>query len=148
MKSNRAKSGLIDRRFIRHPSRLPIRFELQGDLPQRDDRLRNVSEGGLCFATELALDPGLPIRVTIPVFGQQFAIEGTVAWCREAAAGFEVGVHFVSRQDRFSVRMVEQLCYIEDYRMQVEREQGRRLTSEQAAQEWIERFAGQFPGLH
>ena len=148
MTSNRAKPGRIDRRFIRHPSRLPIRFELQGDFAQRDDCLRNVSEGGLCFATELALDPGLPIRVTIPMFGRQFTIEGRVAWCHEATVGYEVGVHFVSRQDRFSVRMVEQLCYIEDYRMQVEREEGRRLTSEQAALEWIERFADQFPGLH
>jgi hypothetical protein len=127
---------------------MPIRFDLEGDLPPRNDYLRNVGEGGLCFATGVMLDPGMRIRVIIPVFGQQFEVVGSVAWCRPAGQGYEVGVRFVSPQDRFSVRMVEQLCYIEDYRAQVEREEGRRLTSEQAAKEWIERFADQFPGLH
>lgn len=138
----------IERRFIRHPSRMPIRFDLQGDLPQRDEFLRNVGEGGLCFATTVALDPGLAIRLTIPVLGQQYEIDGSVAWCRASTCGYEVGVRFLTPQDRFCVRMVEQLCYIEDYRQQVAREEGRRLSSEQAAQEWIERFADQFPALH
>lgn len=148
MTSDKPKSRLIKRRFIRHPSHMPIRYDLQGDAPPHQDLLRNVGEGGLCFATELALDPGLRIRVTIPLFGDQFETEGTVAWCRPSGDRFEVGVRFSSPQDRFSLRMVEQLCYIEDYRMQVEREEGRRLTSEQAALEWIERFADQFPGMH
>ncbi len=148
MNSDRIKPRQIERRCIRHPSRMPIRFDLQGDLPRHSDCLRNVGEGGLCFNTGLALDPGLPIRVKIPILGEQFEVDGTVAWCRPASGGFEVGVRFVSPQDRFSVRMVEQLCYIEDYRMQVAREEGRQLSSEQAAQEWIERFADQFPGAH
>ena len=145
---HRVKSSPVERRFIRHPSRMPIRFDLQGDLSGRDERLRNVSEGGLCFVTRMTLDTGLTIRLTIPVLGEQFAVDGIVAWCRPAGEGYEVGVRFLSQQDRFSVRMVEQLCYIEDYRRQVEREEGRRLTSEQAAEEWIERFAVHFPGLH
>ena len=145
---HRVKSPPIERRFIRHPSRMPIRFDLQGDRTCCDERLCNVSEGGLCFVTKVMLDTGLAIRVTIPVLGEQFAADGIVAWCRSVGRGYEVGVRFVSQQDRFSVRMVEQLCYIEDYRRQVEREEGRHLTSEQAAEEWIERFADRFPGLH
>lgn len=137
-----------ERRFIRHPSRMPIRFDLQGDSPHHDEYLRNVSEGGLCFASAIALDPGLPIRLTIPILGQQYEIDGAVAWCRRVRPAFEIGVRFLTPQDRFSVRMVEQLCHIEDYRLQIEREEGRRLTSEQAAEEWIERFAEAFPGLH
>ena len=127
---------------------MPIRFELCGDLPWRDEYLRNVGEGGLCFATAIALDPDIAIRLTIPILGQQYVIEGAVVWCRPVAPGFEVGVRFFTPQDRFCVRMVEQLCYIEDYRRQVEAEEGRRLSSEQAAEEWIERFADQFPNLH
>jgi len=148
MKGDRLKRQRVERQYIRHPSRMPIRFELCGDLPWRDEYLRNVGEGGLCFATALALDPDLPIRVIIPVLGQQYAIEGAVAWCRPVASAYEVGVRFFTPQDRFCVRMVEQLCYIEDYRLQVEHEEGRRLSSEQAAEEWIALFADQFPGLH
>ena len=142
------KAKQVERRYIRHPSRMPIRFDLHGDIDHRDEYLRNVSEGGVCFATEVALDPGQPIRLTIPLLGRSFEIDGSVAWCREANDGYEVGVRFRSPQDRFSARMVEQLCYIEDYRQQVMREEGRQLSSEEAANEWIERFAEHFPGLH
>lgn len=127
---------------------MPIRFELRGERLWRRDYLRNVGEGGLCFTTAVSLDPGLVIRLTIPVLGEQYVVEGVVVWCRPAASGYEVGVRFFTPQDRFCVRMVEQLCYIEDYRLQVAREEGRSLSSEQAAEEWITRFADQFPNLH
>ena len=148
MKRQHSGSEHKERRFIRHPTGMPIRFELHGDLPQQGEHLRNVSEGGLCFSSTVALDQGLPIRIIIPLFGQQYQIEGAVAWSRPTAAGFDIGVRFFSQQDRFCVRMVEQLCYIEDYRRQVETEEGRRLSSEQAAAEWIERYAEHFPNLH
>ena len=134
------------RRYIRHPSHVPIRFDLGGMTARRPDRLRNVSEGGLCFATANCLPSGRAIRVVIPLLGREFEVDGVVAWCRAAAEGFEVGVRFASQQDRFTARMVEQLAYIEEYRLQVEREEGRQLSAEQAAREWIERFAGRFPG--
>lgn len=136
------------RRFIRHPSRIPIRFDVRGDVDHRDDFLRNVSEGGVCFATDTALDAGQSIHLTIPLLGQDYEVDGRIAWCRETLYGYEVGVRFMTPQDRFSVRMVEQLCYIEDFRQQVEREEGRKMSSEQAAEEWIARFAEHFPGLH
>ena len=93
---HRVKSPPVERRFIRHPSRMPIRFDLQGDLTGRDERLRNVSEGGLCFVTRMTLDTGLTIRLTIPVLGEQFAVDGIVAWCRPAGEGYEVGVRFLA----------------------------------------------------
>ena len=128
------------RRYIRHPSRMPIHFDLRDDTPSGKEHLCNVSEGGLCFASAVALDPGQPIRLTIPVFEQMYRIDAHVAWCRPSGARYDVGVLFASRQDRFCARMVEQMCYIEDYRQQVARLQGRRLSSEQAAREWIERL--------
>ena len=45
--------------------------------------------------------------------------------------------------DEFSVRMVEQICRIEHYRAD-QRAHGRILTSQQAAMEWIERYAEKF----
>lgn len=146
--TKRVTSRVIERRYIRHPSRMPIRFELLDGRPWRDEQLRNVGEGGLCFSTGIALDSGIAIHIIIPVLGQQFELDGTVAWCRPAAEGYDVGVQFATPQDRFCVRMVEQLCYIEDYRQQVERDEGRHLSREQAAEEWIARFAGGFPGPH
>lgn len=148
MSAQRSKSRPAERRFIRHPTRMPIRFDLHGDVTRRDDHLRNISEGGVCFATTVALDPGQLLHLYIPLLGQQFEVEACVAWCRAVVGGHEVGVRFLSPQDLFCVRMVEQLCYIEDYRAEVAREEGRQLSSEEAAQEWIDRFSEQFPGLH
>jgi Tfp pilus assembly protein PilZ len=136
-----------DRRYIRHPARMPIRFSLPGDTVEREDRLRNVGEGGLCFLTASPLESGQRILLRVPVLGRSFEIDGQVVWCRSAGDGYEVGVGFATRQASFCVRMVEQLCHIEDYRARVAREEGRELSSDQAAQEWIRRFAGDFPGL-
>lgn len=141
----RSITKAIRRRFIRHPSHMPISFDLRDEGLAREDHLRNVSDGGLCFASPGPLGVGLPIRLTVPVFGERFEVDGTVVWSREVGRGYEIGVAFECKQDRFAIRMVEQLCYIEDYRTQVEREQGRTLTKEQAAREWVAKFAGEFP---
>jgi hypothetical protein len=41
--------------------------------------------------------------------------------------------------------MVEQLCQIEDYKAKVLAGEGRLLDGEQAAREWIRKFARRFP---
>jgi len=137
----------IERRYIRHPSGMPIQFRVSGDVPPLREQLRNVSQGGLCFCAHVELEPGYRIHLRIPVIDQSFEAEGLVMWCQRATCGYEVGVRFVDADTRFSIRMVEQLCHIEQYRRDVQREQGRTLSSEEAASEWIERFAAEFPGM-
>ena len=134
------------RRFIRHPSGMPIQLALRGDVPPVLEHLRNVSQGGLCFCACVELDPGQCIHLRIPVVDQLFEADGVVTWCREVESDhYEVGVRFADADALFSVRMVEQLCHIEQYRKEVLREEGRQLSSEEAASEWIDRFAGNFP---
>jgi hypothetical protein len=41
--------------------------------------------------------------------------------------------------------MVEQICFIEHYKNEMLETQGRKLTSEQAAAEWIENYGADFP---
>ena len=61
--------------------------------------------------------------------------------------GYEVGVEFVMPDDEYRARMVEQLCYIEHYKRRVQAREGRELSGEQAAREWIEKYAAHFPDL-
>ena len=56
-----------------------------------------------------------------------------------------MGVQFTDSTTQFSVRMVEQICHIEHYRAEVLRVENRDLTSEEAAKEWVEKFAADFP---
>jgi hypothetical protein len=68
-----------------------------------------------------------------------------VAWCRETEHGYELGVEFLDQDDAFRARMVEQICHIETYREQVQQTEHRELSPEQAAHEWISKFAEAFP---
>jgi hypothetical protein len=43
------------------------------------------------------------------------------------------------------MRMCEQVCHIENYRNEVKAAEGRELTPEQAAVEWVSKFAARFP---
>jgi hypothetical protein len=41
--------------------------------------------------------------------------------------------------------MVEQICHIEHYKREVAEREGRELSGQQAAKEWIAKYAASFP---
>ena len=133
------------RLYIRHPSDVPIDYQLGGRADTSRDRLANYSDGGLCFVAKQRIEPGSEIHFAIPITPPQFHATGVVVWCREEAGEFQVGVKFTEEETAYAVRMVEQLCYIEHYRQNVLQSEGRELSGEEAALEWIEKFAGNFP---
>ncbi len=133
------------RLYIRHPSDVPIDYQLGGRADISRDKLSNYSEGGLCFVAHHRIEPGSEINFAIPITPPQFHASGVVVWCREEEGVFHVGVKFTEEETAYAVRMVEQLCYIEHYRQSVREHEGRVLSGEEAALEWIEKFAGNFP---
>ncbi|MTW22191.1 PilZ domain-containing protein [Allochromatium palmeri] len=135
-----------ERRFLRHPSDVPIRYSLREVVTDERDYLRNIGEGGLCFNARLAIQPGTRIHIQIPIADPVFEADGIVAWCDRHGAIFEVGVRFEGVEDRYGVRMVEQVCHIEHYRHEIQEREGRSLSSEEAALEWIQKYADRFPG--
>lgn len=56
-----------------------------------------------------------------------------------------MGIKFTQSIDVFRIRMVEQVCHIEQYKEDVKAREGRCLTGTQAALEWIQRYASKFP---
>ncbi len=131
------------REFIRHPSTIPIRFNLghrQNTQPAKD-----VGNGGLCFHSAEAVSVGETIEIEITSCKPTFSAQGTVRWCQPEGNEFLVGVAFKEESVRFAVRMVEQLCYIEAYRRQKQAETGQPISSQQAALQWIEHNAESFP---
>ncbi len=132
------------RRFIRHPSDIPIAYSL-GKSSDFTDRLRDVSRGGLCFVSDSPVPSGTTIKIEIGLEDSPFQAEGTVAWCRRENGGYAVGVAFSDSSTQYSVRMIEQICHIEQYRHQMRESEGRELSSEEAAREWVEKYAADFP---
>ncbi len=136
------------RSFIRHPSDIPIKYQADAEPSGvAQERLNNISQGGLSFSSTRALPVGTVITIRIPHVQPDFEVRGQVAWCRSEHELFEIGVAFVDASDLFQVRMVEQICHIEHYKAEVLAREGRRLNGEQAAREWIEKFADDFPQL-
>jgi hypothetical protein len=133
------------RLYIRHPSDVPIDYQLGGHASARRDQLSNYSEGGLCFISSEWIEPGMEIHFAIPITPPQFHATGIVVWCRQEGEDYQIGVKFAEAETAYAVRMVEQLCYIEHYRESVKMNEGRELSGEEAALEWIEKYAGDFP---
>ena len=133
------------REFIRHPTDIPIEYEVIGRSSPIRDVVENISQGGLCFPARESIQPGSRIRVLIPLLDPVFETLGTVVWSREVEPQHQVGVCFDDSRSEFNIRMIEQICHIEQYRRDVLETDARALTIEQAAHEWIERFAAEFP---
>ncbi len=109
--------------------------------------LKNVSFGGLAVGSQRYLATGADIVVRISGIEPAFEVNGRVVWCRREHGEYTVGVQFLDEDDSFRVRMVEQVFHIEHYKTEVEEKEGRLLSGEEAAQEWIIRFAKDFPSI-
>lgn len=144
------------RKFIRHPSCVPIEIAVEAasgrERPQSGSgRSLNVSAGGLAFQLRQPVALGSRLTISMPEVWPNYCASGRVVWCREVQAGYEAGVEFQEANEAFKARMVAQFCQIEDYRRAVLENEGRELSSEAAAREWIMLFAAEFAdtmGLH
>ncbi len=131
------------RQYIRHPFDVTIRYTV-GDTMGTREELRNISEGGLCFRSPNPIAAGSRIHIEIPIEGEPFTADGIVMWCRKQE-NYEIGVRFDEATQDFSLRMVEQICHIKHYQKEVLIKEGRHLSNEQAALEWISKYARFFP---
>ena len=133
------------RQYIRHPTDIPLEYHLVDIVAHEKNFLKNISEGGLSFQSTVCIEPGAMIHITIPLRDPVFETEGIVVWCRESEGQFEVGVQFKDPSSEFRVRMIEQVCQIEHYKTEILNKEGRKLTSAEAAREWIAKYAQHFP---
>ena len=137
------------RKYIRHPSDVPIEFEISNEPgATRQQRLQNVSLGGLSFFTKRKIDIGTMLNIRIPLIQADFKVEGQVVWCYAWDEAWELGVELLDPEQAWQTRMVEQLCHIEHYKREVWMRDGRRISAEEAAEEWIALHAADFPKIH
>ncbi len=137
------------RKFIRHPTDIPLQYELSNVVNNEKEYLNDISHGGLSFRSCRYIEPGSFIRIDIPVHEPVFSADGIVIWCREAEEKddhcYDVGVEFKEKRTEYNLRMIEQVCYIEHYKKEILEKDGRKLSGEEAAVEWIQKYADTFP---
>ena len=119
---------------------MPLNIESSQNGSQ-SQKLQNVSAGGLCFSSDYYLPQGVSIKINIPYLESPFVENCTVSWCHKTDDQYYVGVSFNNYQTVSRMRLIEQLCYIEDYRKEIFNNEKRELTAQEASQEWFEKFA-------
>ena len=133
------------RKFIRRPADIPIEISLADLVPHKKEYLNNISFGGLSFKSRDEVKTGTVINVRIPLVRPMFETKGRVVRCIKKDKHFDIGVEFIAPADDFKVRMLEQICHIEAYKKELRKKQGHPVTGEQAAIEWISKYADKFP---
>ena len=134
------------RRYVRHPADIPIEVKTRGQMTHGIHNTVNLGVGGLAFRCGRDFAQGEVVHIRIPFVQPPFDVEARVAWCKPHDGGFELGVEFLNRDDANMTRMVEQVCHIANYRNSIRRTEGRELSPEEAAREWISKYAAKFPG--
>jgi glycine/D-amino acid oxidase-like deaminating enzyme len=134
------------REFPRHTVHVPLEVVRIGESAPLLERGINVGHGGLAFVSALCPAVGEILRIRIPTVRPVFDVRTQVAWCRPEKDGYLIGVRFLDSTSAFRSRMVQQVCSIENYRTEILEREGRALTPQDAAAEWIAMYAGHFPG--
>ena len=135
--------GTKIRKYIRHPVDIPLNYKLEDS--DKNVQIKDISEGGLCFVSKAKVSSGKHIHIAIPLFKPEFAADGVVRWCKKLGDVFLICVAFQDKAMAYAIRMIEQVCHIENYRNEILRNKGIKLTNEQAALEWIQKYADDFP---
>lgn len=131
--------------FIKHPQGIPLDFSIDTPCLCLAPKFHNVHSGGMVFNASWALPVGANIHLSVNLQSTDFTLHGIVA--HTVATGrqcYDIGVQFEQEVEYHSMRMIEQACHIESYRKQACC-YGHEITQDQAAKEWIERFAAHFP---
>lgn len=131
------------RQFFRHSTDIPIAVSVAKE-NTASSPLLNLSVGGLSCEVENFIAVGTLIDIHIPEVNPIYEGKGVVSWCQKKGDGFEIGVCFNEGEEVFRARMVEQICRMERYKSDVFNQEGRTLSTEEAANEWIDKYAASF----
>ena len=85
------------------------------------------------------------IEVSIPSMNENSLFLGKVVLVIGSDKGYEIGMMLLNMEDVPKLRIVEQICHIELYLSDKRYNEGPFLSKEKLTEEWINRFASNFP---
>lgn len=135
------------RRYLRHSARVPIVCRPVGHSLDRDGEMRDISFGGMAFATDSKLAPGDVVHLDYPTLASG-GLDGEVIWIGpsdDEGHSYRCGVRFMEPSMFCRARLIEQILRIEAYRRAQQSKYDRHLTPNEAAREWIAKEADRFP---
>jgi hypothetical protein len=132
-----------ERQFPRLTSDLPVAVSFGEVLASESAYLNDISAGGVGFNAMVPLEPGAVLVLQLPPGRPVLSTPIKVVWCRRVGLHYAVGAEFLSKNMALRERIVEMVQQIEDYRSTTARD-GRSLSAQHAAIEWIDRFGKDF----
>ncbi len=134
---------IIREQYISHPRQIPICLESNTASPAESHQ--PLSYGGLRCLWRDKISVGRFLRISLPEINPRFFASTQVIWRRMLGTEYELGLVFLDQSQAYEMRMLEQICHITCYQQWILQQEGRVLNRDQAALEWIHRFAGRFP---
>ncbi len=129
---------MLRRRVIRYTAEeIPMEYSFAEIVAHQKEYLHDISTGGLCFKSHKYIEKGTLIFIEMPLVIPVFREKGKVVWCAKRKDYYDVGVEYVDRDMKSHANIVEQVCDIEDYKHDVLKKEGRKLSGEEAAVEWL-----------
>lgn len=138
------------RRFYRHPISVPITLNSSDKKNGGRSHSLDASLGGLSFVWPHRLSRGSLVDVNITVKDKLFEIKSKVAYAKpDGESGqYRTGVSFTDYPSAFMARLAEEMLEIMEYRKNLCQELGREISEEEAAADWIKKYADKFPELN
>lgn len=134
--------------FIHHPAGSPIEFRrIWFGNKHVGSMLDGEGNIGVCFESDKYFKPGTILEISIPLRGEQQKFRGKVVLVKNKGDLCEIGLWLTSKADSGRIRIVEQICHIESYLRQKRHREGPFVSKERVAQEWISKFASNFPSF-
>lgn len=125
---------------IQHPDDVPVSFHpVSTSLP-----MDHVLKQGISFRSNHFIEPETLIEFQIHTQEAEFSTRGQVSKCVRHQQHFHVTVQLLNHEQLHQLRMAEQLAYITHYQ-NVQEAHGRQISPEEAAGEWILKYAAYFP---
>jgi len=131
--------------FIKHPERFPIEIKRLRFWERSKIEYSNETNVGFSFFSEFYQKPGDLIEVSIPANGEINYFIGKVVLIIASNEGYEIGMMLLNIEDVPRLRIVEQICHIQLYLNDKRFKDGPFLNKEKLTEEWISRFASNFP---
>ncbi len=135
----------VDNYDHRRSFRMPVGFRVESAGDQSPSilphELKDISSSGIRIRSGSAVPPGECVEIRFPDIDPVFVARGSVVWCQaRERAEFDLGLQLegdASDYEEFFTRVQE----IEKYRQTVEDLRGLPIAPEDAARQWLSKFA-------
>ena len=137
------------RQFVRHPIEVKVEIHQTGSSSFRSARTQDLSFGGICITHKKAYSIGQVVRVSIPVSRKVFRIKGRISYCYTESSwqAYKIGIAFLHPSSMFILKMAQEIVFIQRYQKEVQRQLGRPISENEAAEQWIRKNAREFADL-